>query len=123
MNGHSILLDTNTVLYFLDGDETLANFIQDKKVFISIITELELLAYKSLTTREIKVIESFIKDIDVINITPEIKLLSIKTRRSTHLKLPDCIIAATALNLQIPLMSADKGMKQVPGLNLVLYEK
>lgn len=33
------------------------------------------------------------------------------------------IIAATALNLQIPLMSADKGMKQVPGLNLVLYEK
>lgn len=53
MNGHSILLDTNTVLYFLDGDETLANFIQDKKVFISIITELELLAYKSLTTREI----------------------------------------------------------------------
>lgn len=35
MNGHSILLDTNTVLYFLNGDDTLANFIQDKKVIIN----------------------------------------------------------------------------------------
>ena len=61
MNGNNILLDTNTVLYFLSGDQTVADFIQEKKLFISIITELELLSYKNLTTKEIKVITAFLK--------------------------------------------------------------
>jgi predicted nucleic acid-binding protein len=46
MSGNSLLLDTNTVLYLLAGDETLAEFLNGKKLYISIITELELLSYK-----------------------------------------------------------------------------
>jgi predicted nucleic acid-binding protein len=123
MSGRSVLLDTNTVLYFLAGDETISEFIRDKKIYISVISELELLAYNELTQQEIKLIQSFIRDIDIIDISLDIKALSIQLRRQTRLKLPDCIIAATSMVLQLPLITADKGMKQVLGLDLIFYEK
>jgi predicted nucleic acid-binding protein len=123
MNGNNILLDTNTVLYFLSGDQTVADFIQEKKLFISIITELELLSYKNLTTKEIKVITNFLKEIHIENISQEIKEQSIKIRRSSNLKLPDCIIAATSISLQIPIFSADKELRNIDGLDFIFYEK
>ena len=123
MNGNNILLDTNTVLYFLSGDQTVADFIQEKKLFISIITELELLSYKNLTTKEIKVITTFLKEIHIENISQKIKEESIKIRRSSTLKLPDCIIAATSISLQIPIFSADKDLKNIEGLDFIFYEK
>jgi predicted nucleic acid-binding protein len=123
MNGNNILLDTNTVLYFLSGDQTVADFIQEKKLFISIITELELLSYKNLTTKEIKVITTFLKEIHIENISQKIKEESIKIRRSSNLKLPDCIIAATSISLQIPIFSADKDLKIIEGLDFIFYEK
>jgi predicted nucleic acid-binding protein len=123
MNGNNILLDTNTVLYFLSGDQTVADFIQEKKLFISIITELELLSYKNLTTKEIKVITTFLKEIHIENISQKIKEESIKIRRSSNLKLPDCIIAATSISLQIPIFSADKDLKNIEGLDFIFYEK
>ncbi len=42
MNGNKLLLDTNTVLYVLAGDETLASFLNGKELYLSIISELEL---------------------------------------------------------------------------------
>lgn len=123
MNGNNILLDTNTVLYFLSGDQTVADFIQEKKLFISIITELELLSYKNLTAKEIKVITTFLKEIHIENISQKIKDESIRIRRSSNLKLPDCIIAATSISLQIPIFSADKDLKNIEGLDFIFYEK
>ena len=123
MNGNNILLDTNTVLYFLSGDQTVADFIQEKKLFISIITELELLSYKNLTTKEIKVITAFLKEIHIENISQKIKEESIRIRRSSNLKLPDCIIVATSISLQIPIFSADKELRNIEGLDFIFYEK
>ena len=36
MNGNSLLLDTNAILYILSGDETLASFLNGKDLFISV---------------------------------------------------------------------------------------
>jgi predicted nucleic acid-binding protein len=123
MNGNSILLDTNTVLYFLSGDETISDFIKEKKIFISIITEMELLSYSKITSKELKIISGFISEITVININNDIKETAIKIRRSSKLKLPDSIIAASSIFLQIPLITADKEIKNVEGLNIIYYEK
>ena len=38
MSGNQLFLDTNIVLYLLNGDETLADFLQEKQLYISIIT-------------------------------------------------------------------------------------
>jgi predicted nucleic acid-binding protein len=52
MNGNSLLLDTNIILYLLNGDETLIPLLEEKNLFVSFITELELLSYKELTHKD-----------------------------------------------------------------------
>jgi len=52
MNGNKLFLDTNIVLYLLNGDETLAELLNEKQLYISVITELELLAFKGITLKE-----------------------------------------------------------------------
>jgi len=44
-------------------------------------------------------------------------------RKSYKLKLADSIIAATALALDIPLMTADKQFKVIKALQLIQYEQ
>jgi predicted nucleic acid-binding protein len=123
MNGNKLLLDTNAVLYVLGGDETLASFLNGKELYISIISELELLSYKKITQKEIKAISAFLSELNIVNISEEVKKNTIAIRKSTNLKLPDCIIAATSITLNIPLISSDKQLSSVPGLDIVLYEK
>ncbi|CAN5469237.1 hypothetical protein BH11BAC3_BH11BAC3_27740 [soil metagenome] len=113
MNGNSLLLDTNAVLYVLGGDETLASFLNGKTLFLSIISELELLSYKKLTPKENKAILSFLSELKIENISEEIKQHAIQIRKSTNLKLPDCIIAATSMSLNIPLVTSDKQLSSV----------
>lgn len=123
MNGNSLLLDTNTVLYVLEGDLTLAKFLQNKSLYLSIISELELLSFKKLSKIEVSNIKAFLDEMMIINITDEIKKETIALRKNSNLKLPDCIIAATAITLNIPLISSDKQLKSINELDLVFYEK
>ena len=123
MNGNSLLLDTNAVLCVLAGDETLASFLNGKDLFLSVISELELLSFKKLTPKETKIITSFINELKVENISEDIKRNTIELRKSTSLKLPDCIIAATSMTLKIPLVTSDKQLSSVSGLDIILYEK
>ena len=123
MNGDKIILDTNTILYILNGDETLADFLFEKELYLSIITEIELLSYKKITATEQKKIEEFVKEMRVININESIKNLVIQIKKDSNLKLPDSIIAATAIWLNIPFVTSDKHFSSLPNLNLIYYEK
>jgi predicted nucleic acid-binding protein len=123
MNGNKLLLDTNTVLYVLGGDETLAQFLHGKELHLSIISELELLSFKKITQKEVKAISAFLNELVIENITEEIKKTTIEIRKSSNLKLPDCIIAATSKSMNMSLVTADKQLSSVPGLDVVLYEK
>lgn len=123
MNGNKLCLDSNIILYLLNGDETLGYFLDGKQFFISIITEMELLAYKDLDKNEESYIKSFISECKTININTLIKEDTIDIRKNYGNKLPDSIVAATALYLDIPLITADKGFKKIEELNLVHYEK
>lgn len=40
MNGSNLLLDTNVVLYLLNGDTVLESYLQDKNFYLSFINEL-----------------------------------------------------------------------------------
>jgi predicted nucleic acid-binding protein len=122
MSGNKLLLDTNTILYVLAGNETLATFLNEKELYVSIITELELLSYKKITSKEIRVISDFLDQVNIININDEIKTETIELRRKSNLKLPDSIIGATSLVLDIPLVTSDKQMATVSELNIVLFE-
>lgn len=122
MSGNKLFLDTNIILYLLNGDETLANLLNNKQLYISIITELELLAYKGITNEEELIINDFVTQCETININNHIKNSTIKIRKSYNMKLPDSIIIATALYLNLPLITSDNDFKRVKELTLLLYE-
>lgn len=123
MNGNSLLLDTNIILYLLSGDQTVANFLNDKTVFVSFVTELELLGYDDLEPEGKLIVENLLQDSTIIDINSEIKKVVIELRKAHKIKLPDAIIAATAFYLNIPLMTSDKRLSKLKELNILLFEK
>jgi len=122
MNGNKLFLDTNIILYLLNGDKTLAELLNNKQLYISVITELELLAYKSITATEEKVINDFVTQCKVININNAVKQETIRLRKTYNTKLPDTIIIATALYLDLPLITSDAEFKKVDELTMIHYE-
>ena len=123
MNGNSILLDTNIVLYFLNGEETLIPLLEENNIFLSFITQLELLGSRNISTGDKLKIKQFIAECTVIDITQGIKDFAISIRQNYTIKLPDCIILATSLWLNIPFITADKDFKKVDIADLILFTK
>lgn len=122
MNGLNLLLDTNILLYLLNGDETLAELLQGKKTHISFVTELELYGFKLLTETEKETIGTLMGQCNIIDINPQIKTSTIEIRQNHKIKLPDAIIAATAMYLNVPLITADKDFENINNLNLIYYQ-
>lgn len=122
MNGNKYFLDTNIILYILAGNTVLSDYLHRKILYTSFISEIELLAYKSLTIKEENAIRDFLSQFRIINIDEAVKKEAITLRKETRLKLPDCIIAATAISLQLTLITADKQFKQIERLLLELFE-
>lgn len=123
MNGTNFFIDTNIALYLLNGDETIAKLLHEKAIFISFITELELLGYKYISKEEINRIEDFLKEVTIVDINSEIKKIVIELRKSNRIKLPDAIIAGSSNFLNFPLLTSDKGFSNLSELNILLYEK
>lgn len=122
MNGDQLFIDTNIILYYLNGDKTLLPVLEDKQLFVSFITQLELLSFKKITELEIKMIEGFLQHCTIIEISSVIKDNTILLRRKYGLKLPDAIIAGSALYLNTPLFTADKCMANITEIDLIYYQ-
>ena len=123
MSGNKIFLDTNIILYLLGGDKTIAELLDGNQFYISFITQLELLGYSELNTKQEKIIIDLLRNCVILDINDEIKAKVIHLRKTWKLKLPDCIIIASSLYLNLPLITADEDFKRVEELNLILYEK
>lgn len=123
MSGSKLLLDTNIALYLIQGDPTIVDVLNGKQIYLSFISELELLSFKNLHPEEKNLIEELISNAFILDINPGIKRYTIDLRRSYSLKLPDSIICGTSLFYDIPLISADKVLKKVEPLEFIFYEK
>jgi len=82
-----------------------------------------LLSSKYLKPEDISKIKQFISECTVIDITQEIKENTIQLRQSYSLKLLDCIIAATSLWLNMPLITADSDFKRIDTIDLIYFER
>ena len=122
MSGNKLFLDTNIILYLLDGDETLAKLLHEKQLYISVITELELLSFKDITLKEEKIIREFVTQCKVTHLNDVIKQECIRIRKTYGTKLPDSIIMATSLYLDLPLITSDAEFKKVDEITLIYYK-
>jgi predicted nucleic acid-binding protein len=100
------LLDTNAVLYLLGG--RLAQPLPDGSYCLSVISELELLAYPDLTPSEEAHIKAFLQDITIVELNSTVKSHAIDLRKQYRLKLPDALIVATALACNATLLTNDQ---------------
>jgi predicted nucleic acid-binding protein len=123
MSGKEILVDTNILLYLLSGNDTIEQILQGKTIYISFITELELLGFRNISEKEEKQIHNLLNDCSIISMNNRLKEKYIDIRKTHNLKLADSIIAATAIAFDLPLITADKQFKNIKKLKLIAYEK
>ncbi len=123
MSGSKLLVDTNIIIYLLSGDQTLAELLDGKTIYVSFVTQLELLSYSALSHEEEEQIADLLSQCVIIDINLPIKEEVIRIRKLYQLKLPDSIIAATATYLDLPIITADQAFQKVTDLQLIYYEK
>ena len=122
MSGISILSDTNPLIYVLNGNREVADYLDGKQIWVSAITELELFGKKGLNKSELKEINYLIDNCIIADINADIKQITKNLLQESAIKLPDAIIAATSFYLDIPLFTADIEFQKIEGLNLILLE-
>ena len=123
MNGNNIFIDTNIAIYLLDGDRFLADILHNKRLYLSFITQIELLGYQSITTEQEQQIKNMLEHCIIVDINNQIKFGVINLKRKYSIKLPDCIVAATSIYMDAPLITSDKDFNKIEELNLMMYEK
>jgi hypothetical protein len=115
-------LDTNAILYYLNGDQQVAallgqQFEENAPLYVSAITEAELFRYPKLKAKEAIDIDSFLKIITLLPIDSRIARLAGSIGRTSGVKLADSIVAATALTTGSTLLTRNvKDFKSVPDL-------
>jgi predicted nucleic acid-binding protein len=109
-----IVLDSNVIIDLIAGRT--AEAIPSQPIAISIITEIELRCVNRAPAIQQDPIAAFLMHAAVIGLTHDIKERTILLRRTNQLKLPDAIIAATALTVGATLLTNDARLLKVPGL-------
>jgi predicted nucleic acid-binding protein len=123
MNGNRYLIDTNIAIYLLAGDQKVAEILDQSQVFVSFVSELELLSFEQEDNSNAAILKEFLNDVVIIDINKKIKDYTIEIRKERKLRLPDAIIAGTAKFLNIPLMTADDQFRKMEDPPIIFYER
>jgi predicted nucleic acid-binding protein len=108
------LLDTNVALYLLGG--RLESPLPSGEYGVSVITEMELLSWPSLTSEEETRVNAFLSSETVCDLIPAIRIRAVQLRRDERLKLPDAIVCATAMENGAELWTNDARLAKISGL-------
>ncbi|MDP2902064.1 MAG: PIN domain-containing protein [Methylovulum sp.] len=112
--GIDYLFDTNILIYLLNN--CLAENLPSGRYGYSVITEIELLSFPALTATDMEIINTYLGNIVLMNLTEAIKQKTISLRRTYRIKLPDAIIAATAIEAGAVLLTNDKALHAIENI-------
>jgi predicted nucleic acid-binding protein len=120
------LCDSCILIDYLRGKEDVKQkLLNDRKqgLGMSAVTYMELMV-GALNKREVALIKKAFADFEIIEISEAISIkarnLIEKFSKSHNLQIPDALIAATALELDLPLSTANlKDFQYIPDLKLV----
>jgi len=104
--GTRYILDTNVILDFMGKNfsEKIQNAIAkiiDEEINISLITKIELLGFSNIEQN----LEDFVSCANVLALNDEVVNKTIELRRKHKKKLPDIIIASTAIVHNLTLVT------------------
>lgn len=107
-----LLLDTNAIIQLLAGNEELLKLVSSAEfVSTSVVCELEFLSFQGLGNDDAelyRLLRSRIKVFGVPENDPELLGSIIAQRFNYGLKLPDAIIAGTAVTADCVIVTADR---------------
>lgn len=107
------LVDTNIVIYFLEGQIPESSILFMREVFnfesnISVITQIELLGWSFPNPNKMDINLNFVENSTVFPLDTLVVDKTIELRRKYKIKLPDAIIAATAIIFELILISRNE---------------
>lgn len=120
MNG-KLLLDTNIILGIFRGTPSITRALEahaGADMYVSVLTKMELLSFHSLTQEEEAFIVDLLGDVTITPLNPEVEDVAIRLRRATRRKMPDAIVAASAVVASAILVTCDRELAatEFPGL-------
>jgi hypothetical protein len=96
------------------------DYVFDNLPLVSVITKIEVLGFKTPNQYEESLLINFMQDVTILNLTDEIVVASINIRKNYKTKLPDAIIAATALVHGLTVVTHNSAdFKNILGLALM----
>jgi predicted nucleic acid-binding protein len=115
MSGIKYLLDTNLVLGLLKATPEVVEMVANRDILASTcaysaVTRMELLAYPGITNDEERLITDRLSKFTYLAITSEVEDLAISLRRTRQVKLPDALVAGTALHHGLELLTLDRAL-------------
>jgi len=119
------VFDSNILIYYLNGslNHSVRRQVEDMiklGSFISVITRIEVLGWSKNTATSLSSAKDLLNCINEQALSEEIVKLCIQLRQNYSLKLPDAMIAATALHLELPLMTRNvKDFQKVSNLEII----
>lgn len=119
-----ILFDTNILIYHLQGQLNEAGTVLLAKGLsgqgaYSVISRIELLGFERPETQE-KQAKRLLAQLNALPLTTEVTERTIQLRRQMKIKIPDAIIAATALEHSLSLVTRNTNdFNKIKGLNVV----
>jgi len=98
MIGYKYLIDSNIIIYHLNGDNIANQFLINNEEFsaISIITYIEVLSFNFGSENKSDKVKKFLDQFEIINTDKNIALKALENRKIKKVKLPDNIIVSTA---------------------------
>jgi predicted nucleic acid-binding protein len=124
MAGKKYLIDTNVVIEYI-GEAlpskalSFLDDIIDGQFHVSVINKFELLGFTGIIQLEEQKFGVFLKAANVCNLDEEVVNRTIEIRKQYKTKLPDAIIAATALKHDLVLITRNaKDFQKIKGLTV-----
>jgi predicted nucleic acid-binding protein len=125
MGKQKYLVDTNVAIEYIGEtlpEKSLAMIdgVVDGRFYISVINKIELLGFADITENEELKFQELINASDVLNLDEDIISRTIKIRKTYKIKIPDAIIAATALANQLTIITRNtKDFEKIQELEVI----
>ncbi|MDP2630964.1 MAG: type II toxin-antitoxin system VapC family toxin [Candidatus Uhrbacteria bacterium] len=113
-----VLLDTNILLLHL-SENILYSAPSDAEFFISAITVAEAFRYPGLGSDDLESLQDLISVMTVVSVDRSIALRAGELGRTRKTRVPDLLIAATALEWNLPLITKNlRDFRNIPDLSV-----
>ena len=120
--GKGYLIDSNAIIDFFNKSlpESGRNLLFTIAPVISIVTFIEIFSSNKASAQEIKELQRFSDVATIYNVDHNIALITIELRKKYKIKLPDALIAATAIFYNLVLITRNvSDFEKIKGLEIV----